>query len=485
MKPLDPAQSEKISVSRRSVEADLRRQLNAVLDNATVAVFVMNEHQQCTYMNAAAERLTGYSLKETQGRPLHDVVHHTHPDGRHYPLEDCPIDRAFPERNRMQGEETFVHKDGSFYPVAFTASPIRDDGGNPIGTIIEVRGIAEEKARDTALRESEARFRNMADHAPVMMWVTEPDGACTYINRAWYEFTGQSVDEAKGFGWLTATHPDDMKAAEDVFTAANKGQKSFRVEYRLRRADGTYRWAIDAAAPRFGPNGEFLGYIGSVIDIDDRKEAEERQKLLVQELHHRVKNNLATVQSIVNFTLRTSDTMDAFNTGITHRIGALARCHSLLTNNVGQLSALHAIILNELAPYDDGRRVELVGPETAVSDDVAMALAMAIHELTTNAAKYGSLSAVNGSLQITWNVTKDEDGSRHLTLRWRERGGPPVRQPTRRGFGSILLGRMLGHQLKGSVQIDYPIDGVEVEIRGRLEAPATYPYANFAKDLCK
>jgi PAS domain S-box-containing protein len=252
------------------------RRLNAIVNNTTMAIFLMDDRQHCIFMNHAAEELTGYRLEETLDRPLHDVVHHHRPDGSPYPLEECPIDQAFPERDRMQGEEMFVHKDGHFYPVAFTASPVLGDGGQPIGTIIEARNLTEEKARETALKESESRFRNMADHAPVMMWVTDPSGFCTYLNRHWYEFTGQTPAEAEGFGWLNATHPDDRSLAETAFVSANAAREPFRVEYRLRHASGTYRWAIDAASPRFGDAGEFLGYVGSVIDIDERRESEER-----------------------------------------------------------------------------------------------------------------------------------------------------------------------------------------------------------------
>ncbi len=137
----------------------------------------------------------------------------------------------------------------------------------------------EARTRLLALRESEGRFRNMADHAPVMMWVTDPTGYCTYLNRAWYEFTGQSEAEAQGYGWLEATHPADKAAAERAFLEANAAVAPFRIEYRLRRADGTYRWAIDAASPRFSEAGDYLGYVGSVIDIDERREIEERQRV--------------------------------------------------------------------------------------------------------------------------------------------------------------------------------------------------------------
>ncbi len=128
---------------------------------------------------------------------------------------------------------------------------------------------------EAELRESEARFRNMADNTPMMMWVTDPTGYCTYLNKTWYEFTGQTEGEAEGYGWLDVTHPEDKARAEEAFVTANAAKAPFKVEYRLRRADGVYRWAIDAASPRFDANGEYLGYVGSVIDIDERRDAED------------------------------------------------------------------------------------------------------------------------------------------------------------------------------------------------------------------
>lgn len=139
-----------------------------------------------------------------------------------------------------------------------------------------------------ALRESEARFRNMADHAPVMMWVTDATGYCTYLNRRWYEMTGQTRQQSLGYGWLDATHPDDRAHAERTFVEANARREVFQTEYRLRRADGTYRWAIDAAAPRFTEEGEYLGYVGSVIDIQERKEAEDLLQDINTKLARRV-----------------------------------------------------------------------------------------------------------------------------------------------------------------------------------------------------
>ncbi len=148
----------------------------------------------------------------------------------------------------------------------------------------QIWAVIEKLRIDAALRESEARFRNMADHAPVMIWVTDASGYCHYLSQSWYEFTGQTPATGLGFGWLEATHPDDLKRSEDEFINSNQNRAPFRLEYRLRRKDGEYRWAIDSAQPRFGEDGEYLGYIGSVIDITERKLAEqEREKLLAQE----------------------------------------------------------------------------------------------------------------------------------------------------------------------------------------------------------
>ena len=151
---------------------------------------------------------------------------------------------------------------------------------------LEMARLRREATRD--LRESEARFRNMADHAPVMMWMTDPTGSLTYLNRLWSEFTGQTREEALGYGAWKALHPEDLEGSQEIFFGANAAREPFRIEYRLRRNDGSYRWALSAAGPRFGDDGAFLGYIGSVIDIEDRKEAEQILQQANEALEQRV-----------------------------------------------------------------------------------------------------------------------------------------------------------------------------------------------------
>lgn len=174
-----------------------------------------------------------------------------------------------------------------YFDISYSAVP--GEGGTVAGVLCIVNETTQSVLAAQHLRESEERFRNMADNAPVMMWVTDRDGYCNYLNSLWYSYTGQTVEEAQGLGWLDATHPEDRPGVEQEFLAANARRQPFRSEYRLRRADGTYRWAIDTAAPRFGKDNEYLGYVGSVIDIDERYEAERK-----------VKENEARFQAISN-----------------------------------------------------------------------------------------------------------------------------------------------------------------------------------------
>ncbi|HEX8480864.1 MAG TPA: PAS domain S-box protein [Allosphingosinicella sp.] len=255
-----------------------------VMEHAADAIFLLNEEGRTVYANPAAERMFGWSKAELEGRKLHEVVHDRYPDGRPYPMDECPLGRVFFNGESLYShEDIFFRKDGRPVPVACSNAPVLRDGVVEGGVLI-VRDISDAQHAQQALAESEARFRSMADSAPVMMWVTDPDGHCTYLNRRWYEFTGQEAGEGEGLGWLDAVHPEDRPIAEQAFVAANAQRRDYRVDFRLRRSDGAYRWAIDAAAARFSGDGEYLGYVGSVIDIQDRREAEARLALSEEQL---------------------------------------------------------------------------------------------------------------------------------------------------------------------------------------------------------
>lgn len=358
----------------------------------------------------------------------------------------------------------YVHEQASRRWIASDVTLVKETAERTWGTLERARAEA-------AVRESEARFRQMADHAPVMMWVTDLTGYCTYLNRLWYEFTGQTECEAQGFGWLDATHPDDRGLAAKAFNDANAAQAPFRMEYRLRRADGHYRWCIDTAAPRLDENGTFLGYVGSVIDIDDRREAEERQELLSREVDHRAKNALAVVLAALRLT-RAPD-QPSFVRAIEGRVSALARAQTLLAEDRWAGADLKTLLGGELAPFliagEEGEPSAMLdGPSVALPAGAAQPLAMGIHELATNALKHGALSVAAGRLTISWYLVGTLPSM--LCLQWVETGGPPVTgAPERRGFGSRVLQGTVQDQLGGKVTLDWVASGlvcnIEVPLR--------------------
>jgi PAS domain S-box-containing protein len=451
---------------------------------------------------------------------------------------------------------------------------------------------------EAILRESEDRFRNIADHTPVMLWVTDDNGYCTYLNKTWYAFTGQQDHEGEGFGWLHAVHEEDRPGAEKAFLKGTAGRERYEVDFRVRRADGTYRWCIDAAEPRFDSSGKFLGYVGSVIDVDERREGVERvrrseeqlravidqmpigvaiarvpsgeiflynqaledmlghpilsdggetyvrygginlagdpmgaedyplfravahgetviddemryrrpdgrvmtllaqaapildddgraeiaivalqdisgrkqaeahQRLLINELSHRAKNLLAIIQSIAQQSFRGDDPAPAQLSRFEGRLGALSAAHGILTQEKWEAVPLRRLICDTFtAVRSDDDCLILDGPDLLLPPKVAVSLAMAVHELATNATKYGSLSEDRGSVTIRWQSDDDR-----LKVEWKESGGPPVSEPTRSGFGTRMIERGLAAELGGLVRIHYEPDGVRCEVDAPMPA---------------
>lgn len=267
--------------ARTTVTGDLADVARTIAENATLALFMMDARQHCTYMNVAAERMTGFTLAEVLERdePLHDIIHHKHPDGRHYPLEECPIDRALPTRAREQGEDVFVHKDGTFYPVAFTASPIVEDG-KPVGTIIEVRDLTTERAAQAALRASDARYRFLAESIPSHAWSSDPAGKLDFVSELTARYFGVSAARLLEDGWRDVVHPDDLPGVVERWTRSLATGEPYDVEFRLRRHDGAYRWHLGRALAQRDEHGAIRGWFGTNTDIDDRKRADlERERL--------------------------------------------------------------------------------------------------------------------------------------------------------------------------------------------------------------
>ena len=338
------------------------------------------------------------------------------------------------------------------------------------------RALAESKRGLSALRESETRFRLMADSAPALIWMTDDAGEVSFANLHFEHMFGMPAAALAKGGWHRIVHPDDLDAFTAAFDAAFAARAPFRTEVRVLDHAGGVRWLRCEGVPRLDDARGFLGYTGCNIDITDAKFAEEHLLLLVHELNHRVKNTLATVQSIAGQSLRGLEGPDAAaaRAAFEARLLALARVHDVLTRENWEGAELSAVVADAVRPLDtaDDRpsRFRVVGPSLRLPPRLALSIAMALHELGTNAVKYGALSAEGGRVDIGWNVRREVET--RLSLRWTESGGPPVVKPTRTGFGSRLIERSLARELAGDVRLAYEPAGVICTIDAPVPMPS-------------
>jgi PAS domain S-box-containing protein len=263
---------------RKRADAILRgseERFRLAMHNVASGVYTLDLHGLVTYINPAAETMFGWTNAELLGRKMHDVTHYKHPDGSPFPASDCPGLQVLQKGVELrEHEDTFIRKDGSFFPVVYSASPLKSEG-NTVGIVVGFRDDTPRREAERAVRESEERFRLMADAAPVMVWMAGLDRRCTHFNRQWLEFTGRPAEAELGNGWTESVHPDDFTRCREAYVQAFDRRVPFTMEYRLRRRDGAYRWVLDSGVPRFNPDGFFAGYIGSAIDITDQKLATE------------------------------------------------------------------------------------------------------------------------------------------------------------------------------------------------------------------
>ena len=248
-------------------------------------------------------------------------------------------------------------------------------------------------------------------------------------------------------------HPDDADSWHEVIAHFEKGARSCETEFRIKRPDGEVRWCVGTAAATVDKGGRVVRLSGVTVDITERKRAEERQNLLAREVDHRAKNALALAQSIVRLT-RASDVKD-YVQAVEGRISALARVHTILSLSNWEGAEIARLVEAEIAPYSSGDQIALDGAELQLQPATAQTLALALHELVTNSAKYGALSTLAGRLRIRWEVRGDA-----LQLVWEERGGPPVEKPVSRGFGTRSVIASIETQLGGQAEFDWRTEGL-------------------------
>lgn len=566
----------------------------------------------------------GAISKEGRHYPLHDFLPTMFADlkaGRTLSFEDVQTDPrtrdpAVQARFTAMGERTVVvvpllkhdRLTALLYMNAAQPRHWAIEDLTLVEDLAERTSIAVARARaEGALRESEARFRLIAESLPALVWIIDIDLNLTYANDRWLEFSGLPREKSLGDSWKYWVHPDDVIRVAGEMEHVRRAESAHTTELRYRAKDGTYRWHLVQAAPFYNARGEFKGWagtsvdihdiketeqalrrseehllialraakmgdwswhaatdrirlseraaeifrvapnegmtwtdlrqaihdddlqrvmasrarsietgdqydveyrikrpqdgafawvaaqgqiivgedgnvsgmIGVVQDITDRKHAEERQQLLIRELHHRVKNTLATVQAIVGSTARTASSIDEFYHGFVGRIVSLAQTHDLLTDDLWQKASLEELLKTELGPYENRtrNRVMIEGPSVELPSEVAVPIGMAIHELTTNAVKHGALSVFGGQVGVRWSVEPGETKPR-LSFTWSERGGPPVSAPIRQGFGSRLLQRVLSAQLQAEVRMDFKEHGLHFT----MEMPIPNPTPIFNPD---
>jgi PAS domain S-box-containing protein len=335
-----------------------------------------------------------------------------------------------------------------------------------------VRARTAELENSTAkLRESEER-RSMAIAAGKMGswdwdWIT---GDWMWDEGQYRIFgVGPESFEVNPANVQALLHPDDVDQLRKAIAEFNKGTRSYETEFRIVRPDGDVRWCVGTAAATVDDSGRVMRVSGVTVDITERKRAEERQTLLAREVDHRAKNALALAQSIVRLTR--ADEVKAYVSAVEGRINALARVHTILSLSSWQGAELSKLIDEELAPYSLGGQIKLAGSEVQLLPATAQTLALALHELFTNSAKYGALSTRTGRLAIGWQV-EDE----LLTLTWEESGGPLVMTPKSRGFGTRSLLASVESQLGGQARFDWRAEGLlcrlEVPLVGKPAATA-------------
>lgn len=434
--------------------------LQKVLD----AVVVMRTDGTVAEWNACAEQIFGWTREEALGRSMNDlIVPHqhrvVHANGlRRYletgigPVIDHRIEISAIDRSQRE------------FPIELSITEAELAGERAF--IGFIRDISDRRDAEIALRESEARLAATYNHAFVGIAEVDRSGRFLRANEQFSVITGYSLDELRSRTFFDLTHPDDLERDRQFFAEQWAGKRnSYRYDKRYVRKDGTLIWIELAASIVEGEGGRPSYGVRIIRDVTDRRRSEEQQRLLFAELNHRVKNSLAVVQGLAHQTFKPDRVPPDLVRSFEGRLTALAAAHNLLMKQSWEPTSLASIVEAALKPFDtDQRRIAARGPEVLLSPAATVSMALGLHELATNAAKYGALSGTSGSIAIEW---RSAGGDFEMT--WREHGGPLVEPPANKGFGTRLLERAVAQDLGGTVSLAFDPEGVVCTIRTRLE----------------
>ncbi len=440
----------------------------AVFESAIdYAIVVTDLEGRVTNWNEGATRILGWTPAEMIGRPI--------------ALFFTPEDRASGVLAKEMGgalsvgrgidERWHLRRDGERFWANGEMMALRDEAGAAIGFIKILRDRTEQKRSALALQTSEANLRTILDTVPLgILFAEAPSGRIVGGNARAASILGRSLVGAPGERERFAFHADGRPIAADEYPLAKvlAGAPDATLEAHYRRPDGTMVWIDIVGAPVRADDGTVKGVVVAVADIDARKRAEAMQGLLNGELSHRMKNLLAMVQAIARQTMRGTADLATMRETLSDRLVALGKAHDILIEGASDHTGLAAVLRGGVGLHDEGiGRFSYAGPDVVIDGKAVMPLSLMLHELSTNAAKYGALSGAEGRVGLDWSILPGEGGPGGLRLVWRETGGPAVTPPVRKGFGSWIIERGLTDQVGGTISLDYAPGGLVCT----LEAP--------------
>lgn len=374
------------------------------------------------------------------------------------------LKEAIASRSDYQCRFRLVTPRGETRWLIASGKPVGDgQAGQLAGIVIDVTEHAETEA---ALHHSNLRFHIVTESIPQIVWSTDADGNHDYYNHRWVEFTGVAVEAMGPETWKTLVHPDDWPVVEAEWRECLPSGKTLNVDYRLRHHDGTYRWVKVLAKPIRDTDGAITRWYGTSTDIDDAKHLELERELVAHELDHRIKNLFTLVNGLVSLSVREQPALRDLAEPLSARLNALHQAHGLIRGETGSRNGtLQALLGQLLKPYEAPGNISITGVDVSIDAGVFKAMALVLHELITNSAKYGALSQKEGRLHV--NLHADED---RLTITWEERfsgdeqisGKSIVEEAS--GFGSKLIKTIIEMQLRGSLTQNLRKDGLTVII---------------------
>lgn len=376
-------------------------------------------------------------------------------------------------------EVSLARADGRRLPALVSLSPMPIDGVEGLSAI--VTDISESKrAEEMAVAE---RFtRSIVEQLTEAVIVCDGSGRITNVSGAAQRLAavqpiGRRLDEAFPIAADHSGASSELRggsAADAIIAAVMRGRPVHSVEVSLATDEGHGAHFLLSAGPFLDGRGQMVGCIVALTDITPRKRAEEQHRILLAELNHRVKNNLAIVRSVASQTISRSASLDTFQKAFDGRLSALAVAHNILTQTGWQQADLTELVQQVMSPYRGAGedRVTISGPAIPVPPQFVLPLALVFHELATNAAKYGALSVTAGRVDIGWRSERKAEGT-EIRLVWREVGGPAVSLPTREGFGSTLIRRTIAYELEGEAELEYAAQGVVCTITFLLRRNST------------